>query len=397
MQETEKLFEKDSYLKENKTTVTSCETKDGRTYVTFAKTIFFPEEGGQYADKGTVCFGDKTVRIINGIKDGELIRYEVSGEIPEGCEVNCSLDWEERYSKMQNHSGEHVLSGLICKSFGYDNVGFHLSDDSTVSLAFNGVISYEELLRMEEEANRVIYRNLPITDSYPAKEELEKIQYRSKIEIDGQVRLITIGEGEDIVDICACCAPHVKRTGEIGIIKVVSMINYKGGVKIEILCGERAFKYISKEHELINNLTGILTTAPENILDIVNARLSENNELRSELNRLKEEKILKEISTMEENEPHVIITNEELSPLNMKNIYNALTDRFPGYVALFVRDDEKGYRFYAGSKTEDSTRVADIMRTKLGAKGGGKVDLVQGSVRTSREALLSLCKEIFIS
>lgn len=274
-----KLYEKNSYMRECTVTVLDSFEDKGKYYITLDQSIFFPEEGGQYADTGiltiktpckevditteksTTCKRDmadilsetltadpgevatgSSLRLLDGqiIKDGPKkgeIAYEVSQMIPAGTSLTCVLDWDKRYDRMQNHSGEHVITGTIHNRYGFNNVGFHLSDDGFVTLDIDGALTYDQVIEMEREANAYIYKNLPIIDSYPDNESLKNMSYRSKIEIDGQVRLITVGDESETVDVCACCAPHVKSTGEIGIIKVISVIKWKKGVQIAILCG----------------------------------------------------------------------------------------------------------------------------------------------------------------
>ena len=188
--------------------------------------------------------------------DGKIIHY-TDGPLVEGTEVEGCIDWTERFSKMQQHTGEHIVSGLIHKIYGYHNVGFHLGTDS-VTLDFNGVVPKEKLHEIEQLANEAVAKNLPVQVLYPTDEELSKISYRSKIEIEGQVRIVVI----DGYDVCACCAPHVKQTGEIGLIKLVGMQNYKGGVRISMLCGFRALEdYYQKEKN--NREIAVMLSAKE--------------------------------------------------------------------------------------------------------------------------------------
>lgn len=240
-----KLYENESYRRENQTEVLSCETIDGKNWIRLKDTIFFPEEGGQYADTGILRNGDVTVRVLDGqLKQGEIF-YLVDQPLEAGAQVECVLDWEQRFMRMQQHTGEHILTGLIHRHFGYNNVGFHLSDESPVTLDLDGMLTAEQIARMELLANEIVYQNLPVTASYPSREELPDLTYRSKIEIEGQVRLITIGEAQDPVDVCACCAPHVARTGEVGLIKILSFQHYKGGMRLAVACGQRACEAIA--------------------------------------------------------------------------------------------------------------------------------------------------------
>lgn len=240
-----KLYENESHRRENQTEVLSCETIDGKNWIRLKDTIFFPEEGGQYADTGILRNGDVTVRVLDGqLKQGEIF-YLVDQPLEAGAQVECVLDWEQRFMRMQQHTGEHILTGLIHRHFGYNNVGFHLSDESPVTLDLDGMLTAEQIARMELLANEMVYQNLPVTASYPSREELPDLTYRSKIEIEGQVRLITIGEPQNPVDVCACCAPHVARTGEVGLIKILSFQHYKGGMRLAVACGQRACEAIA--------------------------------------------------------------------------------------------------------------------------------------------------------
>ena len=249
---TEKVYERQSYLEELETTVTESTCEEGQFYVKLKETVLFPEEGGQYSDTGFLLYGDKKVSVLKGelignASEGETdIRYAVDSEIPAGSSVRCVLDWKTRFSRMQNHSGEHIVSGLIHNLYGYNNIGFHLSDYEPVTLTVDGKLSAEQIREIEIKANETVWQNLPITDSYPSKEELSSIDYRSKIEIAGQVRLITIGDPASPLDICACCAPHVATTGSIGIIKVISFASVKGGTQVSILCGARALEFMKE-------------------------------------------------------------------------------------------------------------------------------------------------------
>ena len=379
-----KLYEKQSYLSECEAVVTDCFTKDGFVYVRLDRTIFFPEEGGQYADLGELVYGDNTsVRLLGGEvtdKSGKDIIYRVDSEVPVG-EVKCILNWDLRYERMQNHSGEHVLTGTIHNEFGYDNVGFHLSDDGPVTLDMNGVLTWEEVMEMERKANEVIYNNLPITDSYPTGAELANLSYRSKIEIEGQVRLITIGDKDNPIDVCACCAPHVKTTGEIGIIKVISMVNWKGGVRISMLAGRRALRYINDRFDIIRSVTERLTTSFDNVPDIIDGYKKEIGESKALINKTYVS--LAEKICSASGSPFVFFDSD--CPMSaMKNILSTLINMTDGYAGVFVGEDGS-YRYMIGSKDKDSLIVASLLKEKLDARGGGKSDSVQGQVASCKE------------
>lgn len=407
-----RLYETDSYIKVLETVVTEAgDDEKGRPYICLADTIFFPEEGGQNADTGYLVLKGQSdacadtdpphkIRVLDGIITGRntcssvsegsgiQIRYIVSEPVAAGTGVICYLDWGKRYDRMQNHSGEHILTGVIHNRYGFDNVGFHLSDTGFVTLDLNGVLTYEQVIEAEKEANRVVYANMPIKDSYPTAQELEGITYRSKIDIDGQVRLITIGSDDETVDVCACCAPHVARTGEIGLIKVISVINWKGGIQIAMLCGRRALEYINKEHDILTETAVMLSTEAVNVPDIVNKHREEITELKARLAQALENGVKYRIGSGEADETGCIFVEGDFPAGSMKNIYNSLaglyTDR---YVGLFAGDDGTGYRYYAGSRNRDSRKLAVTLKEALNAKGGGSAEMIQGKVQASRKEI----------
>ena len=388
---TEKVYERQSYLKELETTVTESTCEEGQFYVKLKETVLFPEEGGQYSDTGFLLFGDRKVSVLRGelignASEGDTdIRYAVDGEIPAGSFVRCVLDWDKRFSRMQNHSGEHIVSGLIHNLYGYNNIGFHLSDDEPVTLTVDGKLSAEQIREIEIKANEAIYEDLPITDSYPSKDELASMDYRSKIEIAGQVRLITIGDPAAPLDICACCAPHVSGTGCIGIIKVISFASVKGGTQVSILCGARALEFIEKNIDNLESIAKGFSTHRDNVPGIVESLREENRALKAKLSEYAEKSILSGIT---EDGPGCIFTDMELSPVSMKNIFNELVARKTGYVGIFAGSDEKGYVYYAGGKDMDARELGNLMREKLSSKGGGAAGMIQGRTSSSQDEII---------
>ena len=413
-----KLYETESYLKENQTTVTYSETiRDeagrgencnsetgngeygdgaGNEYglIRLDESIFFPEEGGQYADTGYIEIiesagtnNSNRIRLLDGQIENGIVTYKVAHPIPAGTKVACHLDWDMRFMRMQNHSGEHVLTGAVHNKYGLNNCGFHLSDDDLVTLDFDGILSYEQIIEMEREANRVIYENVPIRDSYPTREELGSISYRSKIEIEGQVRLVTIGDENKTYDVCACCAPHVRRTGEIGIIKVISVVKFKKGIQVAILCGERALDYINKEHSLVTKVARDFSTAAENIPYVIKNHMDEIADLKARLSAAIVGRLIRELDSMTDRAEKCVFTEDELSANDMKNVYNEMVERFDGFVGVFCGSDEAGYRFNAGGKDLDARHLLALMQEGLLAKGGGSPQMIQGRVGAGMEAI----------
>ena len=399
-----KVYETQSYLKEIDTVVTGAGVDDkGFYYASFEDTVLFPNEGGQNADTGTVLILDegaaggvsgdpcapeevsREVRVLDGIVTDGKIRYTVSGLLKEGMKVRLCLDWAARYDRMQNHSGEHILTGVIHNKYGFDNVGFHLSDTGFVTVDFSGALSYEQVIECEAEANRIIYANMPVRDSYPSKEELKSIDYRSKIDIEGQVRLITIGDENEKVDVCACCAPHVARTGEVGVIKVLSVINWKGGMRVSILCGRRALEHINREHDILTSVARNLSTEIVNIPELVEQYRAEAIDLKAKLAKAREGSVIEKIEAAGPRGPLCIFVESDFPAASMKNVYNALRETHEKYVGVFAGSDEEGYRYNAGGS--ESRKLAVLLREKFDAKGGGSDEMIQGKLSASRDEI----------
>ena len=395
---TEKLYEKHSCLKECETSVTECIREDGAVYIRLKKSVFFPEEGGQYSDTGSLQTPDGTIRVLKGELSGTSpegdrdVRYLVDGEIPVGTEVHCTLDWEDRFDRMQNHSGEHILSGLMHSKYGFNNVGFHLSDTDPVTIDTDGILSPDQITELEREANAVIYENLPITDSYPSKEALASMDYRSKIEIRGQVRLITVGDAGHTVDVCACCAPHVEKTGAIGIIKILSTEKFRSGTRLFILCGRRALALIDRNLALLVQTASLFSSRPDQLLPIAEKMKSENACLETTIAGLREELVLRDIQAGVYQD--TVCTEMELGAVSMKNLYNKLCSLREGYCGIFVGNDDDGYRFYAGGKDLDARTLAAEMKSALDAKGGGSAEMIQGKTTASKEQIEQFFSEI---
>lgn len=373
------------------------------------QTLFFPEEGGQTPDKGTI----NGIEVIDVQINNDIVEHYValpaqSAESPIGTEsqqadinsqsasapatipfkpntpITGTIDWAHRFSNMQQHSAEHIFSGTVHREYGFNNVGFHLSDN-IVTMDFDGVLSAEQIEDVEWKVNQAIVENVEIDARYPSKEELAELTYRSKIEIDGPVRIVTIPG----YDVCACCAPHVRRTGEIGMLKVMTVQNYKGGVRISILCGFRALQTFREKNKVVSGLTNLLSTNQENIVERVSQLKEGNQELKLQIGVLKQEAMLGKIETIPSEQENVILIEEELDTAIVRNVVNALVDKHAGICGVFVGNDAEGYRFILGSKTKDCRETAAQLREVFGAKGGGSAVMIQGSLTASKEKILN--------
>ena len=376
---TVRLYDQDAYATEFEAEVLACEEvekKEKKVYqVWLDQTLFFPEEGGQSPDMGTID-GIKVLDVQ--IKD-EVITHTLAAPLAVGTTVKGVVDWKHRFYNMQQHSGEHIFSGVVHNRFGYDNVGFHLSD-SIVTMDFNGVITAEDIEEIETEVNQAIIENIPVEVSYPTKEELKVLEYRSKIEIEGQVRIVTIPG----YDVCACCAPHVRRTGEIGMLKVMNVQSYKGGVRISILCGFRALEAFRQKADIITELMAQFSTNQEALVENVTKLKNTNQTMKNQLASAKQELMEYKVAAIPEDSENAILFESDLDTPVVRNVVNGLVEQFTGICAVFVGNDESGYQFIVGSKNKDCRAIAAALREKLSARGGGSDKMIQGSVAASQ-------------
>ena len=375
---TEKLFYRDSHMTTFSACVMQCEQSGDYYEVVLDRTAFFPTGGGQSADTGMLG----NVKVLDVKEKQDEVYHIVDGPLQVGDTVEGVLDWEERFSKMQQHSGEHIVSGIVHQMFGYDNVGFHMGTDA-ITMDFNGVITPSQLKEIEQKANQVVVKNVAILDHYPTKEELKEIAYRSKIEIEGQVRLIEIPE----VDTCACCAPHVKKTGEIGLIKLTNVQNYKGGVRVSMLCGFRALLDYNEKAESVRNLSMMLSAKESEVVGEV-ARLQEDlNDKKQTIARLQKEILVRKVEALSEIETCMVLFEEELDGNGPRELMNLLLEKGAQIGAVFAGTKETGFRYVIGSKEVDVRPFAKALNTAFNGRGGGKPEMVQGSLSGNEEAI----------
>lgn len=374
---TEKLFYQDSHRSTFTAIVQEVRPSGNGYEIILDRTAFFPEGGGQSSDTGSL--GGVSVSDVQEI-DGKIIHY-TDGPLVEGTEVEGCIDWTERFSKMQQHTGEHIVSGLIHKIYGYHNVGFHLGTDS-VTLDFNGVVPKEKLHEIEQLANEAVAKNLPVQVLYPTDEELSKISYRSKIEIEGQVRIVVI----DGYDVCACCAPHVKQTGEIGLIKLVGMQNYKGGVRISMLCGFRALEdYYQKEKN--NREIAVMLSAKEYETAVEVERLQEELAMKkAKIAELEQKFLEQKVETLDVS-GEIVCLFEETDPVMTRELVNLLLKKGAKMATVFSGNEREGYRYVLGSRSLDVRKNGKLLNEAFHGRGGGKPEMVQGTVQGKREEI----------
>ncbi len=378
---TGKIYYEDAYRVSFSAKVLSVEGKD----VVLDETVFFPEEGGQSPDRGSLS-GTPVADVQ--IKDGYI--HHILAKEPtfaEGDTVFGEIDWEHRFSNMQQHSGEHLFSGIIHSTFGYDNVGFHLSD-SEVTLDFSGSLTMEEALMAEKRVNEAIEANIPSKIDFLVGADIEKAAYRSKLALAGPVRVVSFPG----IDACACCAPHVNRTGEIGLLKVVSVMKWRTGVRVSILCGSRALALFDREHESLTKTARFLTTSADEVYNMTVKARKENETLRAALKKAVSEVMRLKVEAVAEGDGNVCLFEENLDGAAMREAVNALAAKRGGFSGVFSGSDDAGWNFVIGTQNGDARVMCAALRDGFGARGGGRPEMVQGSVKASQKEIANLFK-----
>ena len=376
-QETEKLYYKDSHMKEFTATVVSCEEKQTAKgektgyRVVLDRTVFFPEGGGQPGDVGWL----DNVEVFDTHEKNGTICHETKEALTPGQKVKGKLNFDVRFDRMQQHSGEHIISGLVHNLYGYDNVGFHLGEEIT-TLDFNKELTAEQVQDLELWANRAVFENVPVQILYPTKEQLKAVNYRSKIEIEGQVRIVSIPG----YDICACCAPHVDRSGEIGLIRIISCERHRGGCRMTILCGFRALADCRKKQQSVTEISAALSAKPDKVGEAVLHMKEQQSLLRERLNHMQERYLHQKLTELTGNEQNVCLFEEELDNIAARNFVNSAVERCEGICGVFIGTDESGYHYILGSRTVDLMKFSRKLNERFQGKGGGKPEMVQGSL-----------------
>ena len=377
---TRKLYYEDAYKTEFTALVVSADAGD----IVLDRTAFFPEEGGQSADTGVL--GGFRVADVK-IKDGEIhhLLEDRNASFEAGTEISGRIDWQHRFSNMQQHSGEHIFSGLVHSTYGFDNVGFHLSDNE-VTLDFNGVIGPDGIRDIERRANEIIFRNIPSEIRFLSGEEAKTAEYRSKIDLDDEIRVVTYPG----VDACACCAPHVALTGEIGCLQVVGLQNYKGGIRVSILCGMRAMEVFFHDRDILEKTANYLSNSTDEVYHLVVKARTELAETKAALAEAAKKLVQVRIDQIPAGDGNAVLFEESLDAGAMRSAVNSLVQKKNGFCGVFAGSDADGYRYVIGKQGGDARTINNELREKFGARGGGKPEMVQGSVTASRADIETL-------
>ncbi len=374
---TEKLYYIDSHMREFTARVTGCtETKNGFA-VTLDRTAFFPEGGGQPADTGTV--GEARVLDVHE-KDGRIL-HSVDRPLTVGESYPCALDWEQRLRRMQNHSGEHIVSGLIYREHGFDNVGFHMGADC-MTIDYSGELSWKELMRIEDLANEAVRADLPLHIWYPEGEELARLFYRSKLDLTENVRIVEIPG----IDRCACCAPHVDRTGEVGLVKILTAERHRGGVRITAVCGMDAVEEARRRQESVTVISNLLSVKRDQVVPAVERQLELQARQKERLARLGLELARLRAESMEPTEGNLAVFDSVLDEPALRELVNLLMEKC-AVAAAFSGSDAEGWRYIIGSRRVDLRAAARSLNAGIGGRGGGSPEMIQGRASADAETI----------
>ena len=369
---TEKLYYSDAYIREFSASVISSERVGEKNITVLDKTAFFPEEGGQSSDTGYI--GE--ARVLHVYEKCGIIYHETDREV-EGVTVSCRLDFDKRFEKMQCHTAEHILCGIIHTRFGLDNVGFHLGDE-IVTFDINGVLGEADIRELEEEANSAVFGNLPVRAYFPEKEELESLSYRAKLDLSEGVRVVEIGD----IDACACCAPHVSFTGEIGLIKIIDFMKHRGGTRIFMVAGRRA---LLDYRATLDNLKRISAALSVPRLDAAEGHAAYMRDVANRDYTLKKSATAL-ASVLAESLPYtdgnLVKYIPDIGIDELRAFVNAAADRVSGTLVALI-GSERDYKYIITSKTENLSARAKEINLALGGRGGGKPETIQGSFSAS--------------
>jgi alanyl-tRNA synthetase len=372
---TEKLYEADPFMREFRGKVLACTPSSDGYIVILDRTAFYPEGGGQPADRGTLN-GASVLDVQE--RDGEIL-HRTDQPLQNGETAEGRLDWSRRFDHMQQHSGEHILSGILCRDYHCDNVGFHLGAE-TVTIDYNTELSWEQAVLAESKANAVIASDRPVEITYPSREELERISYRSKKEISGPVRIVTFPEA----DCCACCGTHVRRAGQVELVKLLSLQKFRSGVRMEIVCGRRALELLGTVYDQNRLVAQSLSVKMNATAEAVARTLEELSQAKIRAAEL-EDQIFQTIAEKQTGRGDVVLFQENLRPDGVRRLADAVAHTCGGLAAVFSPADGKTNYALVQADGKELRDLVRSLNTALHGRGGGRNGFAQGSVQAGQK------------
>ncbi len=374
---TEKLYYTDVTCTAFSATVLQCRQDGDRWAAILDRTAFYPEGGGQPWDTG--CLDQRQVLEVQ--EQGADIVHYLDGPLEPGTQVQGHIDWARRFDLMQQHSGEHIVSGLVHAAYGCDNVGFHMGAD-VITIDFNCELDMESLQAIEAEANRRVWEDKPVEILWPSAAELAKLPYRSKKALTGAVRLVRFPGS----DLCACCGTHVTRTGQIGLIKILSCVRFRSGVRVEMVCGGRALAHLNAMAAQNHQVSVTLSAKPGETGAAVQRLLEENGQLKYQLAGM-ENTLFACLAQARRGAGNTVLFQPDLTADGVRRLAVAVMEVCGGWAAVFSGSDGSGYKYCIGQTGGDVRQLTQEMNAALSGRGGGKPFFTQGAVQADRSAI----------
>ena len=378
-----KLYYEDSHKSSFSATVLSCEVAKNGYIITLDATCFYPEGGGQAGDTGMLG----PVRVLDTQEKGDEVLHICDGPLEPGTRVAGTIDYGPRFARMQQHSGEHIVSGILNRRYGWHNVGFHMGSDF-MTIDFDGPVPQEDLASIEAEANEAVWQNLPVKCFYPSPEELENLPYRTKKALNWPVRIVEIPG----YDLCACCGTHVQATGEIGLIKILGISNLRGGTRMELACGSQALTILSTAYEQNRQVGAAFSAQYFETGDAARRMLDTVESLKLSLAQ-QQRQIFTQIAKGYENQKTVMHFEENLDSAGVRDLCDAIAEGNNGLTAVFSGNDKAGYAYCLIQKDGDLRSFNKAMTARLHGRGGGKPAFQQGRVQATKEEIIAFWRE----
>lgn len=378
---TEKLYYQNPYQRRFGARVLKCTEKDGRWQVVLNRTAFYPEDGGQPSDTGVL----DAANVLGAEEHGVEIVHFTDRPLPVGSTVMGSINWPHRFGLMQQHTGEHIVSGIANRFFGVENVGFHMGE-KFLTVDWSGRLTKNQIVLVERLTNEAVYRNLPVRAEFPTAEELAKMEYRSKKALTGAIRIVTVPG----YDVCACCGTHVAFTGEIGAVKILSSQNYKGGTRITLACGAQAMNDYAEKQESVAQISALLSAKPEEVAQAVRRLMSDSDGLKRQLSEIREQLLQRKAESVPMNSGSVCVFESNLPPEELRKFAVLLARRCGGTAVVFNGKDN-AYRYALANAGQDDIRpIGKALNDAFAGRGGGSRELVQGTLKGTQVDLKNL-------
>lgn len=375
--ETAKLYYEDSRLREFDARVLECRQEGQRWLVTLDRTAFYPEGGGQAGDTGTLA----GVRVLDTQEHAQEVIHFCDGALEPGTVVHGVIDYARRFDLMQQHTGEHILSGLVYEKYGYHNTGFHMGAD-VITVDFDGIVPPEDLPELERRANEAVFRDIPLECWVPSEQELPTVTYRTKRALPWPVRIVRIPG----YDSCACCSVHVQRTGQIGVIKLLSVIRFRTGVRMEMVCGGRALALLNESYHQNQLVSRVFSAKPSETGEAARRMNETVDSLKLELAQLRRQIFAAKADRCRD-AGDVLLFEADLESADVRRLADAVAECCGGVAAVLSGNDVEGYAYCLVSRCGDLRALGKTMNQALGGRGGGRAEFQQGRLSASRQQI----------